>query len=156
MPEEMAAIAPTVVTAAIAALVAFLFSVLNEWIRERRAFAHRWDRDVFDLVVSVMDFARQLHHLSEGQDSTGLDKAHMSIRVEGAKLRVLAAGALGRAALEVQREAYAVVKTATGEPDPRPSALAPRERLLDAIDRFSDAARDELGLALHGVNRLEG
>lgn len=53
MPDEIVAILPTAVTAAIAALFAFYFSVLNELIRERRAFARRWDQDILKLVASV-------------------------------------------------------------------------------------------------------
>ncbi|MFB6610417.1 hypothetical protein ACFCVO_08860 [Agromyces sp. NPDC056379] len=148
----------TVLTAAIAALVAFLFSALNDVMTERRSFKHRWDRDVFDLSVSFLGATRRLWHLAgehAASDPEALNSAHQELRIECGKLLVLANPMLGEAALRVQREAYAVVKVATGEADPRPAEGDPTQRLVTAIDRFSRAARSQLSLPDLAMTRLD-
>ena len=143
----------TIITAGVAALVAFLFSILNEAIRDRRAFTRRWDKDLFDRVSSYLATTTSVVHLSSGSRNKAdknlastIADTHQQLRVGCNQLLLIADPSVAEAALRVQRESYAVIKTSTGSSDPRPGELMPLDRLYAAIETLTEASRAQLRL----------
>ncbi|MEN2741657.1 hypothetical protein ABCS02_28055 [Microbacterium sp. X-17] len=148
----------TVLTAAIAATVAFLLSVLNEILRERRAFRHRWDREVRELASDYLAATRRLMHLvgstaKLSADATELVDALQEVRMRCSQLLLLADPKLAEASVRLQSEAYAVVqaKLARTTPSEAPNSLS---GLYEAVREFVLKARAQLALPrIAGVQR---
>jgi hypothetical protein len=140
----------TVLTAAIAATVAFLFSILNESLRERRAFRHRWDREVRELASDYLAATRRLMHLAGStahlsDDATELRDALQDVRMKCSQLLLLADPELAEAAVKVQSEAYAVVRAKIGQAAPAHDRISISE-LYEAVREFVLRARTQLAL----------
>lgn len=147
------------ITAAIAALVAFLFATLSEWLRERRVFRHRWDKNTYTLLAEYLGAARRLMHLAgdtarEDSDSDSLRDALMDLRMRCGQLLLLASPAVARHAVSVQSRAYELVRAQSTGVDPRPDGRSPMTRLYAAVGDLVTAARGQLALpAIDGIQR---
>jgi len=153
----------TIITAGVAAFVAFLFAILNESIRDRRSFAQRWDKDLFDRVASFLGHASRIVHFSSASSETDLSQrrsslhdAHEQLRISCNQLLLIASPSVAVAALQAQRDAYAVVETARGLDDPRPGTIDPLTRLFGALDALTTESRKQLRLPPIASNRLPG
>lgn len=84
-----------------------------------------------------------------------LDEAHRDLRARCSVLLLLADPDLADAALLLQREAYAVVQIALGEPDPRPAEDRATTRLVRVLDTVSTLTRRQLDLRPIRATRLD-
>lgn len=143
--------------AVIAALLAFVFGQVTEWLKNRRDFRHRWDEAVYTTAQEFVAATRRLSHLAEAKSTTDaeLSEAHARVRTTCQQLIVIADTDLARKARLVQREAYALVKTARAEADPRPAEKSARARYFVSINEFYDALRANLKLSPHPSPLIE-
>jgi hypothetical protein len=147
----------TVLTALIAATAAFLFSILNEALRERRSFRHRWDGQVRELASDYLAATRRLMHLAGSTanlkaDGNELVDALQDVRMRCSQLLLLADPTLAEAAVKMQSEVYAVVTTMTSTEESSPRAEL--SRIYAAMQAFVLKVRSQLDLPpIPGIQR---
>ncbi|WP_324013478.1 hypothetical protein [Microbacterium sp. JZ37] len=142
----MDAVLQTVLTGAIATVLAFVVGQLADIIKHKRDFEHRWDRDLYDEVNALVATSRRLSHLARSKYAgDDLDTVLEQVRVSVSRISLLADLPLSRAALQVQREAYALIELTKGKDDPRSgSGVPPFSRYLDALDEVRRQLRRQL------------
>lgn len=140
----------TVVTAAIAASVAFLLSVISEVLREHRAFRHRWDRDVRELASDYLASTRRLMHLAVStarlsDDAIELLDALQEVRMRCSQLLLLADPKLAETAVRLAERGLYDRSSQTGR-NRTPHTRIDLSGLYEAVQEFVLKARAQLAL----------
>ncbi|HYN92828.1 MAG TPA: hypothetical protein VES42_03155 [Pilimelia sp.] len=145
------------VTLASGVLVGFVPAYLLERRRERHTLGTRWDTPLFTLSVEFISASQHFGHAAgripgaEPADRAAVAaraaEEQQKMRSLQIQLRLLGDVRVQRAARMVIRHAWAVMRVAQGDEDPRAAEYAgvpPHTRLSDALHDFIRASRAQL------------